>query len=139
MKNIVKGYKVFNPDWTCIGFRYEVGKTYEHNGDIELCGSGFHFCVEAVDCFNYYAFDSNNKVAEVEAIGFVETGDDESVTNKIKIVRELDWSEVLKLVNTGRECTGYVNFHSYLQVFHCHFHPPPILKFSPIIYLPHLH
>ena len=109
MNNIVKGYKVFNPDWTCRDFQYEVGETYEHDGNIELCGSGFHFCIEAVDCFNYYGFDSKNKVAEVEAIGLVETGDDKSVTNKIRIVRELDWLEVLKLVNIGKECTGYRN------------------------------
>ena len=25
----VKGYKVFNPDWTCRGFQYEVGKIFE--------------------------------------------------------------------------------------------------------------
>lgn len=25
----MKGYKVFNKDWTCRGFQYEVGKTYE--------------------------------------------------------------------------------------------------------------
>ena len=30
-KNYIKGYKVFNPDWTCRGFQYEVGKTYEEN------------------------------------------------------------------------------------------------------------
>lgn len=28
--NEVKGYKVFNPDWTCNNFQYEVGKTYQH-------------------------------------------------------------------------------------------------------------
>ena len=109
MNNIVKGYKVFNPDWTCRDFQYKVGEIYEHDGNIELCGSGFHFCIEAVDCFNYYGFDSKNKVAEVEAIGLVETGDDKSVTNKIRIVRELDWLEVLKLVNIGKECTGNRN------------------------------
>ena len=113
MKNIIKGYKVFNPDWTCIGFQYKVGETYEHKGDIKLCGSGFHFCVEALDCFKYYIFDSNNKVAEVEAIGLVETGNDKSVTNKIRIVRELDWFEVLKLVNSGKNCTGYGNSGNY--------------------------
>lgn len=109
MKNIIKGYKVFNPDWSCRDFQYKVGETYEHNGDIELCVSGFHFCLKAIDCFNYYMFDSDNRVAEVEAIGLVKTGDDKSVTNKIRIVRELDWIEVLELVNTGKECTGYGN------------------------------
>ena len=113
MNKIVRGYKVFNPDWTCRDFQYEVGETYEHNGGIKLCVSGFHFCINPIDCFNYYTFDSNNRVAEVEAIGLVETGDDKSVTNKIRIVRELDWSEVLKLVNTGRDCTGYGNSGDY--------------------------
>ena len=113
MKNIIKGYKVFNPDWTCRGSKYKAGETYEHYGDIKLCGGGFHFCVKVTDCFNYYAFDSNNKVAEVEAIGLVKSCGDKSVTNKIRIVRELDWSEVLKLVNTGNGNSGCCNSGDY--------------------------
>lgn len=105
----MKGYKVFNPDWTCRGFQYEVGQTYEHKGNIELCGSGFHFCRKANDCFKYYNFDSNNKVAEVEALGLVESDETKSVTNKIRIVRELTWHEVLELVNLGKDCTGFEN------------------------------
>ena len=105
----IKGYKVFNPDWTCRGFQYEVGKTFKHDGDIEMCGAGFHFCQKISDCFNYYAFDSNNKVAEVEAIGNVETRNDKSVTDEITIVRELTWHEVLDLANTGKDCTGNRN------------------------------
>ena len=105
----VKGYKVFNPDWTCRNFKYEVGKTYKHDGNIRLCESGFHFCIDATDCFNYYRFDSENKVAKVVATGLVKTGDDKSVTNEITIVRELEWYEVLKLVNTGKENSGYWN------------------------------
>ena len=27
----VKGYKVFNSDWTCRDFQFEVGKTYEED------------------------------------------------------------------------------------------------------------
>lgn len=65
----MKGYKAFNPDWTCRGFVYEVGKEYTHQGYIKPCESGFHFCQRAVDCFNYYDFNPNNKVAEVEALG----------------------------------------------------------------------
>ena len=105
----VKGYKVFNPDWTCRGFQYEVGKTFEHDGNIELCGSGFHFCQKASDCFNYYDFNSNNKVAEVEALDLVETKGNKSVTNKIHIVREIPWQELLTIVNTGKDCTGLEN------------------------------
>ena len=105
----VKGYKVFNPDWTCRGFQYEVGKTFEHDGNIELCGSGFHFCQKASDCFNYYDFNSNNKVAEVEALDLVETEGNKSVTNKIHIVREIPWQELLTIVNTGKDCTGLEN------------------------------
>ena len=105
----VKGYKVFNPDWTCRGFQYEVGKTFEHDGNIELCGSGFHFCQKASDCFNYYGFNSNNKVAEIEALDLVETEGNKSVTNKIHIIREIPWQELLTIVNTGNDCTGLKN------------------------------
>ena len=105
----VKGYKVFNPDWTCRGFQYEVGKTFEHDGNIELCGSGFHFCQKASDCFNYYDFNSNNKVAEVEALDLVETEGNKSVTNKIHIIREVPWQELLTIINTGKDCTGLEN------------------------------
>ena len=107
--NVIKGYKVFNPDWTCRGFQYEVGKTFKHNGNIEMCGAGFHFCRKANDCFDYYAFNSKNKVAEVEAVGLVETRNDKSVTDEIKIIREIEWKELLDLVNEGANCTGRCN------------------------------
>ena len=105
----IKGYKVFNPDWTCRGFQYEVGKTYKHEGDIGLCNAGFHFCQNIADCFNYYDFNSNNKVAEVEAVGLVETENDKSVTDEIKIVREISWIEMLTMANEGKDCTGLRN------------------------------
>lgn len=105
----IKGYKVFNPDWTCKGFQYEVGKTYKHNGNIEVCERGFHFCQKASACFNYYMFDPANKVAEVNAIGLVKTCGDKSVTDEIVIVREISWQELLTLVNTGDGCTGLGN------------------------------
>lgn len=105
----IKGYKVFNPDWTCRGFQYEVGKTFKHDGNIEVCGEGFHFCQKVSDCFNYYDFNANNKVAEVEAIGHTETRSDKSVTDEITIIKELSWHEVLDLVNTGMDCTGIRN------------------------------
>lgn len=105
----IKGYKVFNPDWTCKGFQYKVGETFTHNGNIKMYVEGFHFCRKASDCFNYYNFNGNNKVAEVEAIGLVETRGSTSVTDKIKIVREIEWQELLTIVNEGKDCTGLCN------------------------------
>ena len=106
---MIKGYKVFNPDFTCRGFQYEVGKIYEHNGPISICKAGFHFCRTAADCFNYYPFNPKNRVAEVIAHGLVESDGTKSVTNKIEIVREIPWSEVLEIVNMGEACTGLRN------------------------------
>ena len=111
--SVIKGYKVFNPDWTCRGFQYKVGEVFTYNGDIKLCKRGFHFCRKASDCFDYYGFNSNNKVAEVEAIGLVETRGNKSVTDKIKIVREIGWYELLTIVNNGKDCTGLCNNGNY--------------------------
>ena len=38
----ILAYKVFNSDWTCRGFQYEVGKTYSIKGEPVMCKSGFH-------------------------------------------------------------------------------------------------
>ena len=107
----IKGYKVFNSDWTCRGFQYEVGKIFEENVTPSCCDRGFHFCLKASDCFNYYKFSSDNKVAEVIALGDVDYADDNTkcCTNRIHIVREISWDEVLRIVNTGKDCTGLCN------------------------------
>ena len=111
VQNVVQGFKVFNPDWTCRGFQYEVGKTYEMSDSPICCTRGFHFCTKAADCFNYYSFNPENKVAEVVALGEVDSENDDTkcCTNKIQIVREIPWDEVLRIVNTGKDCTGICN------------------------------
>lgn len=68
-----------------------------------------HFCQTAADCFNYYSFNSENKVAEVIAYGEVRTDGDKSCTDKLEIVREIPWDEVLRIVNIGKNCTGRCN------------------------------
>lgn len=107
----MKGYKVFNSDWTCRGYQYEVGKTYEIAESPKCCKVGFHFCEKLADCFNYYLFDPNNKVAEIEAIGEIHFDDTNSkcCTNKIVILKELTWAEVLDMCNTGKGNSGYRN------------------------------
>ena len=107
----MKGYKVFRSDWTCRGFQYAVGGTYEMEDEPSCCNRGFHFCGKLIDCFNYYDFYSENKVAEIEALGAIDDDGNEKkyCTNKIKIVKELSWHEVLDLVNIGKDNTGNGN------------------------------
>ena len=107
----MKGFKVFNSDWTCRCFQFEVGKTFTEDVTPVCCDRGFHFCTKAADCFKYYDFNPDNKVAEVEALGDIDTNNDDSKcsTNKIHIIREITWQEVLDLVNLGKACTGLCN------------------------------
>ena len=109
----VKGFKVFRPDWTCSPNgntkQYTCPGKFEEEVELDVCGHGMHFCQTAVDCFNYYSFNSENKVAEVIAYGDVRTDGDKSCTDKLEIVREIPWDEVLRIVNIGKNCTGYCN------------------------------
>lgn len=111
----MKGYKVFNSDWTCRDYQYEIGKTYEIAESPKCCKVGFHFCEKLVDCFNYYSFDPTNKVAEIEAIGEIDFDDTNSkcCTNKIVILKELKWSEVLDMCNSGKGNSGHRNSGDY--------------------------
>lgn len=112
-QNIVHGFKVFNPDWTCSPNgntkQYTCPGKFEEEGGLDVCGHGMHFCQIAADCFNYYSFNSSNKVAEVIAYGEVRTDGNKSCTDKLEIVREITWDEVLRIVNIGKNCTGYCN------------------------------
>ena len=108
-KTMIKGYKVFNPDWTCKDKQYTCPGTFEEDVNPSVCNVGMHFCKNAADCFRYYDFDPNNHVAEVIAHGTVAEGEDKCATNKLEIVQEIPWAEVLEIVNTGKACTGRCN------------------------------
>ena len=111
----IRGYKVFNSDWTCRGFKFEVGQTYNlPEGQKPIPREqGFHFCEVAADCFNYYSFDPTNKVAIVEAMGDVVVDGDKSCTNALKILEEVSWEKLLTLVNTGKGNSGNRNSGDY--------------------------
>lgn len=113
VQNVVHVFKVFRPDWTCSPNgntkQYTCPGKFEEEGELDVCGHGMHFCQTAADCFNYYSFNSENKVAEVIAYGEVRTDGDKSCTDKLEIVREIPWDEVLRIVNIGKNCTGRCN------------------------------
>lgn len=108
--SVVQAYKVFNPDWTCRGFQYEVGKKYTCDKVI-ICWEGFHACLKLPHCFSYYEFDCRNKVAIVHMSGeIVYHKDDTKVAaTEITIIKELSWEEVLFHSNVGSNNYGSNN------------------------------
>lgn len=113
----MRGYKAFNNDLKCLDFQYEIGKTFEYDGEIEVCEKGFHFCDELPYCFEYYPADfSKTRIAEIEASGNIIRDIDEGhkfCTNKIKIIRELDIDEIFEKINVGSQNYGYGNKGAY--------------------------
>ncbi|GAC1372595.1 MAG: hypothetical protein NVSMB30_13440 [Hymenobacter sp.] len=96
-------------DGKCRDLAYVIGQDYTQAAAPVLCKSGFHFCRVANDCFNYYGFKDTNRVFAVEAFGETIHGDDKSVTNGLRLLRELTWPEVLAAVNQGKHNTGRAN------------------------------
>ena len=109
MGEIVKGFKVFNADWTCRNKQYSCPGKFEENVVLSMCGKGMHFCKKVIDCFNYYDFAPSHHVAEVIAYGDVVEKGDKCVTDKLEIVREISWSELLEIVNSGNRNSGNCN------------------------------
>ena len=90
-------YKGFQSDWTCRGFQYQVGETYEVSGKIEACANGFHACEHPLDVFNYYAPYSGSKFAAVQLSGATdrEGPDTKIAAAKITVTAELQISDLV--------------------------------------------
>ena len=105
----IKGYKAMNSDMTCRGFSFKVGKIYEVD-KLALCSSGFHFCENLMDVYNYYDKSVKTIICEIEAIGETVKEGDKSATTKIKIVRKLTEIELLDAwinrTNSGNRNSG---------------------------------
>lgn len=86
----ITAYKGFDKDMKCRGFQFEVGKTYEHEGEVSACSSGFHSCEYPLDVFSYYS-PGDSKYCIVEAFGKTDGNDDDSklASASIKIEAEI--------------------------------------------------
>jgi hypothetical protein len=92
----VVSYKGFNLDFTCRGMRYEIGKTYQHDGDVIACGAGFHACEFPLDVFGYYP-PATSRYAEVRQSGEMSRdGDDSKIASAtLTITVELSLHEMI--------------------------------------------
>ena len=61
----VFGYKVFGPGWLCENS--SLRDVDSRDGEIIVYGFGMDFYKSLTECFKYYDFDNNNRVAEVVA------------------------------------------------------------------------
>ena len=93
----IVAYKGFNQDLTCRGYQFEIGKTYEHKGEVEACASGFHACEYPLDVFGYYR-PAGSRFALVEQSGDLNRHDDDSkvASRKISIKAELTIAGLVK-------------------------------------------
>ncbi len=85
----MKGYKGFNPDFTCNGKQYQENTVFEES-EAKICEKGMHFCENPFDVLNYYDLicsdGTPNEFAEVEALDEPKTDDKKKFcSRKLKI------------------------------------------------------
>lgn len=87
------GYKA-TINFKCNDLTYEVGKTYTIS-DMRMCKYGFHFCRKKEDVLKYYSPCLEFKLLELEILGDIIDDSDgtKSVTNKLKVIREIPLEE----------------------------------------------
>ena len=91
----IRAYKAFDQNMQCRGFQFEVGQTYEHDGPVKACESGFHACENPLDVWSYYPLDS--RYAVVELGGDVSRHDDDSkiAAARITISAEIALTQII--------------------------------------------
>ncbi|MCM1441417.1 MAG: hypothetical protein NC131_19755, partial [Roseburia sp.] len=82
---------------TCRGFQYEVGKVYEHDGEVSACNSGFHACENPIECLGYYE-PGNSVYHEVELSGEMshDSNDTKVAASHIRVGARLDIAGLCK-------------------------------------------
>ena len=89
-------YKGFDKNLKCRDYQYEIGKTFEHDGAIKVCESGFHACEYPLDVFGYYP-PSSSRFAIVKMHGETSKDSDDTkiASTKITIETEIKLPEMI--------------------------------------------
>ena len=87
----MKVYKATDKDMKCRDFQYELGKTAEVEGDIELCKNGLHACEMPLDVLGYYAPGDGSRYfeAEMEDVSEKRSDDTKRVGKKLTLSAEI--------------------------------------------------
>ena len=87
----MKVYKATDKDMKCRGFQYELWKTAEVEGDIELCKNGLHACEMPLDVLGYYAPGDGSRYfeAELEDVSDEKRDDTKRVGKKLTLSAEI--------------------------------------------------
>ena len=111
----MKGYKATDKDMKCLGFQFELGKWFEHEGELVECKSGFHFCEQPSGVWAYYS-KAGTRVFEIEAEDVLDSPRQpgscyKRVARRIRFVREvaIDGHHNTGNSNTGNRNTGNSN------------------------------
>ena len=89
-------YKGFDKNLKCRDYQYEIGKTFEHDGAVKVCESGFHACEYPLDVFGYYP-PSSSRFAIVKMHGETSKDSDDTkiASTKITIETEIKLPEMI--------------------------------------------
>jgi len=93
----IVSYKGFKSDWTCRGFQYALGESYEHKGEVAACEGGFHACEDPLHVLRYYS-PAKSRYAVVEQSGALSRHEEDSkvASSRINIKAEIDLVGLIK-------------------------------------------
>lgn len=64
----IEGYKGTDKNIRCRDYQFNLGEKHVHEGEVELCGSGFHFCTKLEHVFSYYNIRFGHRFFKVKAL-----------------------------------------------------------------------
>ena len=102
----VIGYKWFDSKLRGMGMQFEVGKTFEVDGDPKTVRNGMHFCTEPFGVFDYYPRRCGNRYCIVEALGQISTDNNlntRASTNKMRIIEEISEDKMVRIQKEYRD------------------------------------
>ena len=123
----MKGYKVLDKGLiNQYGFKYEIGKVYNLDGELDYKSNGFCFCEHPETTLLFAGDKSNFDLTEVEALGNIVSGDDYFenrfyeitglyATDRMRIKRLVPREELVSMVIESNNFERMKTLNMYLR------------------------